>query len=58
MSSFMRILSPSIKAKVIKHEFYGVVKRQTLFGFDARITAKVLDKLSLNLFQPDEKVTN
>ena len=58
MSNFMRILSPSIKAKVIKHEFYHVVKRQTLFGFDARITAAVLDKLSLNLFQPDEKVTS
>ena len=27
LSRFMKLLSPSIKARVIKHEFYAVVKR-------------------------------
>ena len=52
----MKLLSPSIKARVIKHEFYTVVKRQPMFGFDERITAAVLEKLSLNLYRPDHKV--
>ena len=53
----MKLLSPSIKARVIKHEFYAVVRRQPIFGFDERITAAVLEKLSLNLYKPDHKVT-
>ena len=53
----MKLLSPSIKARVIKHEFYAVVKRQPIFGFDERITAAVLEKLSLNLYKPDQKVS-
>eukprot|EP00354_Favella_ehrenbergii_P000459 CAMPEP_0170473012 /NCGR_PEP_ID=MMETSP0123-20130129/14967_1 /TAXON_ID=182087 /ORGANISM="Favella ehrenbergii, Strain Fehren 1" /LENGTH=207 /DNA_ID=CAMNT_0010741705 /DNA_START=1038 /DNA_END=1661 /DNA_ORIENTATION=- len=56
LSRFMKLLSPSIKARVIKHEFYAVLKRQPMFGFDERITAAVLEKLSLNLYKPDQKV--
>ena len=52
----MKLLSPSIKARVIRHEFYSVVKRQPMFGFDERVTAAVLDKLSLNLNKPDFQV--
>ena len=53
LSRFMKLLSPSIKARVIKHEFYAVVKRQPVFGFDDRVTTAVLEKLSLNLYKPD-----
>jgi len=53
----MKLLSPSIKAQVINHEFYDIVKRQDVFGFDERITQAVLEKISLTLYKPDEKVT-
>ena len=56
MSRFMKLLSPSIKAQVIRHEFYDVVKQQKMFGQDEKITDDVLEKLSLNLYKPDEKV--
>ena len=54
LSRFMKLLSPSIKAQVIRHEFYEVVRVQKMFGFDEKITSDVLEKLSLNLYKPDE----
>lgn len=57
LQRFLSLLSPQIKAQVIKHEFYDVVKRQSVFGFDERVTAAILDKLSLHLYQPEWKVT-
>ena len=52
----MKLLSPSIKSQVIRHEFFEVVSNQKMFGFDANITDDVLEKLSLNLYKPDEIV--
>ena len=34
-----------------------MVKRQPVFGFDERVTAAILEKFSLNLYQPEWKVT-
>jgi len=53
LKRFMNLLSPSIKAQVLNHEFYDIVKQQDVFGFDERVTASVLDKISLSLYKPD-----
>ena len=52
----MRLLSPSIKAQVIHHEFFEVVSSQDVFCFDKNLVPAVLDKLSLSLYKPDEKI--
>ena len=53
----MKLLSPSIKAEVIKHEFYDVVEAQKMFGGkNEDIINDVLEKLSLNLYKPDESI--
>ena len=57
LSRFMKLLSPSIKAEVIKHEFYDVVEAQKMFGGkNEDIINDVLEKLSLNLYKPDESI--
>ena len=56
LSRFMKLLSPSIKSRVIKHEFYSVVKKQTVFAYDERIVEAILEKLSLNLYKPEKSV--
>ena len=44
---FMKLLSPSIKAQVIRHEFYDVVTMQKMFGFDKKITESLEEQNNL-----------
>lgn len=52
MHNFMRNISPSLKAKVVNHDFYEVVQKQKVFGYDQRILDQVLRRLEIDFGKP------
>jgi len=57
LERFLRLLSPSIKAKVINHDFKEIVQAQEVFGHDPKLLEMVLGCLTIHLFKPEVKIS-
>jgi hypothetical protein len=56
LKTFMSMVSPSLRMKVTNYDFYAVVQKQDIFGFDQRIVDKVLVCLKIKFEKPGERV--
>lgn len=56
LTQFLILLSPSLKAKMIYHEFHAIIKNLSVFSFKDSVTKAVLDRLTLRLFKCDDLI--
>ena len=56
LDSFLAMLSPSLKQRVVRHIFYDTILKTSVFEGNHEILKELLPDLTIRLFMPEDKI--